>query len=177
MGSSGSYWANVAVEVPLHQPSENSPESISDFLQAHPGIRISIDLPVSEDSILGTPCYDDSYVLQLDYKDYESWQTPNMSPEKLVALLDDYDEDHLTLTYIRPAVASDLLNVNLQLVDQFHMTIIIPIYVEGIAYEYGDIWYEKDNESSCPINLTPHHSNLLQLPGARLVLNAGGDHC
>ena len=56
------------------------------------------------------------------------------------------------------------------------MTIIIPIYVEGIAYESGDIWYEEANESSRPINLTPHHSNLLQLPGARLVLNAGGDY-
>lgn len=174
MGSSGSYWANVAVEVPLHQSEENSPEAISDFLQAHPGIRISIDLPVSEESILSTPCYDDSYVLQLDYKDYESWQTPNMSPEKLVALLDDYDEDHLTLTYIRPAVASDLLNVNLQLVDRLCMSMIYPVYVSTITYDYGDIYYDDVNESSTQISLTPSVLELLQLPGARLMLHSGG---
>ena len=160
MGSSGSYWVNVAVEVPIHQSSENSPKAISDFLQAHPGIRISIDLPVSEESILGTPCYDDSYVLQLDYRDYESWQTPDMSPSKLVELLDDYDDEHLTLTYIRPAVASDLANLNLELIDRFDMSPILPTYIDTIAYEYGDIYYDYVNESSTPISLTP---NILEL--------------
>ena len=176
MGSSGSYWANVSIEVPIHQSSENSPEAISDFLQAHPGIRISIDLPVSEDSILGTPCYDDSYVLQLDYKDYDSWQTPNMSPSKLVELLDDYDDEHLTLTYIRPVVASDLVNLNLELIDRFNMQLILPIHVDSIAWDSGDIYYDYVNEASTQINLTPNILELLQLPGARLMLHAGGDY-
>lgn len=175
MRSSGSYWANVAVEVPLHQSSENSPEAISYFLQAHPGIRISIDLPVSEESILGTPCYDDSYVLQLDYHDYDSWQTPDMSPYRLVALLDDYDDEHLTLTYIRPAVASDLVNLNLELIDRFDMHLILPTHVDTVAWESNDIWYGDVNEFSTPINLTPNILELLQLPGARLMLHAGGD--
>ena len=175
MGSSGSYWANVAVEVPLHQSVKNSPEAISDFLQAHPGIRISISLPVSEESILGTPCYDDSYTLQLDYKDYESWQTPDMSPSKLVELLDDYDEEHLTLTYIRPTVASDLINLNLELIDRFGMSMILPIHVDTITYDYGDIYYDYVNESSTQISLTPNILELLQLPGARLMLHSGGD--
>lgn len=178
MGSSASYWANVAIEVPLRQSTANSPEAISDFLQAHPGIRIQVDLPLSEESILSAPCYDNSYTLKLAYRDdWDYWTSPNQPLDELVAILDDYDNDYLSLSMIRPAIPSDLVHVNLQLVDDLSMTMIQPTYVDHIAYESGDIYYDDPASSSRPINLAPHHLDLLRLPNAKLILNAGGDSC
>ena len=178
MGSSAGYWANVAIEVPLHQSAANSPEAISDFLQAHPGIRIQLDLPLSEESILSTPCYDNSYTLQLTYRDgWDYWTSPNQSLDELVAILDEYDNDYLSLSMIRPAIPSDLVHVNLQLVDDLSMSMIESTYVDHIAYESGDIYYDDPASSSTSIKLTPHHLDLLKLPNAKLVLNAGGDSC
>ena len=181
MGSSASYWANVAIEVPLHQSTANSPEAISDFLQAHPGIRIKVDLPLSEESILNAPCYDNSYTLRLSYRDdWDYWQTPDHPLDKLVTILgnySNYDNDYLSLSMTRPVIPSDLVHINLQLVDDLSITIIEPTYVNYIVHESGDIYYDDPASSSAPFKLTPRHLDLLRLPNAKLVLNAGGNSC
>jgi len=167
MGDCGSYDASMSIEYSLKKKEKNTENECNKFI-ADKGFTITSTVEASEQEI--DSLYESKTKFTLNYKDWESWDSENMSLDEMQEALEEYnysEEDGYSITVYRKATVKDIEDMCCISADLKTQTDALL----GIG-EY--IYCENDN-TSYDSKTVKSLQKYLSLPEARLILVGDGN--
>ncbi len=179
MGDSGNYDANVSIKFSLKKKEKNTEQECLDFLSTH-NIKYSKNINFDEDldELIEAikEGYDTSELL-LEYRDWEEWNSTEVTLEDMLEAVEEYNETRLyVLTSKRKAHSGDLLYADLNLLKEYKITEIDYNYFYSICIlsVSDSIYCDNDNSSYDSCSAT-NYAKIMQLPSAEIVLMGDGN--